>query len=1384
MVAVVAALLLLASPALAAGPPEFLTARGVEKIVYSTRATVVVQLEPNETGTEWKAEYAPAEKNGEAPPADSPLWKFVNKGLSTGGIQEVFIGAFNPSLPNFGSQSVLNIYLRHLAPDTSYYARFTAKNKDGSATETAPFKTLPLGKPEIPLFYGEATPKPFFHGGSVSGTAAGVDIEVEANGSETTYHVEYSLPEGGHAPAPNSASWTPFTSGGTGTITPAEEYAEVEAHATGLTPETTYYVRVRASNKEGEIIETTHVDNRTSEEVSTFTTLTVKPNAFVSPVRNVTAASAYVHGSSIAPHGEKTVWRLESALSETGPWTPIPGPGSGGVISQALAEATPYGVGAGVEASARLSGLKASTVYYVRLFTENECAVGCGVGTGNIERFETSGAPSASAFAVHAVHGESLRLLGSVNPNSLATSAEQTITLEGAPTGGTFTLTFKGQSTGGTVTGTLTSGSTTVSSIPLAPVTGIGNIVPSPREDQSGEVVDLTTSTGHFHVGEVISGPGLPSGTRINAVKGSTLQLTQRPAEAVAGAALTAAGPIPFVHGETVVGAGIPAGTTVTEVEYAADHTGTLTLSAAAQAGGSGVELTAGLPFDAPPEVLEAALSDLPNEPQVTVEGSAGGPYTVYFAGEVSEPLIEADGLRLAPPGMVKVETIQPGGVAYDTHYRFQYVSQQSFAENGWTGAQESPELDAGSGDTAQYVGYDLPSLTPGETYRYRVVASNTAPGTSLVQSAEQSLTVPAAPVGGEAGACPNEAFRTGPSAHLPDCRSYELLTPVDKAGAQEPFHYQSGLHSGVTVAESGEHAILEAPGVTWPASGQTPYSFARQEGTGWLMGSGFPQPETSVNVNHPQIYSADLTQIAFESQYTTSEVSKSAEVGYALGPVGGPYKTVASVPRLDLKQQAGGWDAANGDFSKLVLATEDRTLVGEEATATKSGYDLYEYTAAGGLRQLNVSGEPAATIGVCGASVAYGKEGGKEFGRYSGPHTVSADGSRVFFEAVLGSNCSEASHLYMRTDGESTVDIGAYRFAAANSQGTEVLLEKGDEFFLYDTEAATVKHLFNFSPSVLPVVSEDFTDIYLNEGGGLYRYDIATETLSFITQGANSSGKASADGRYFYYEGAVAGLLGGGVIRYDSAENVLECISCASSFDPEPKQPAFITNADNEAGLNGGVPQFTAVSANGDFAFFSTPAALVPQDANGEIPIVHGKTKNEFNDLSNTTSPSSDIYEWRKDGVDGCAQVQGCVALITDGRAGYRNLLLGTANEGRDVFVYTRSKLLPQDDDNSGDIYDARIGGGFAPAPPPAVECEADACSTPPAPPNDATPSSLTFNGAGNLISAAAPTPKATTKKTTKKKVKTKKKKTKGRHRAKKAGKHAKRSSRDRRAR
>jgi hypothetical protein len=1243
----------LASPSLASGgeAPEFGIQTAIES--FSTRVIVGVEYK-SALESEWEAGYAPAEAGGQAPSESSPAWTFVNKGTQSVNIvhngQPIFIGLPNAKDPEDTGEP----YLRHLAPGTRYYARFVVKNADGEARKLMAFTTLSVGRPEVPervtsdYAFNLERSGPVFKPVAVKATGFGYGALVETNGSETAYRFEYALSEGGHAPAAGSSAWKPFTSDPSGSITVAEEYAWVEARTSGLEPETTYYVRLRLSNAVGEVVQDKYLCGE-GEGCSSFTTPTAKPVADGPIARNVTAASAFV-AADVVPHESQTEWGLEWAEVPSGPWTAVPG--GSGTISQAVAQAAGYDPG--FDDGARLTGLKPSTVYYVRTVAKNSCGTGCGTSTSEVVSFETAGAPSASVFSAHGVHGEALRLLGSVNPNSPTSTAEQVIVLEKA-VGGTFTLTFKG-------------------------------------------------------------------------------------------------------------------------------------------------DTTAPIAYDASADAVRAALRGA-GGPETHVEGLPGGPYTVSFSTssiQDAQPPIEADGLGLAPGGSVGVTVTQQGGESYDTHYHFQYVSSRAFAEHGWSGAQEGPEEDAGSGTSAVGVGYDLPTLTAREGYRYRLVARSDAPGTGAVYSGEGSLTVPAPVMVGAPGSCGNEAFRTGPSANLPDCRAYELVSPVNKQGAKELLFYDNvGEAAGVVVGEDGEHVTVDAPvGGNWGTAGQSPYLFSRLEGGGWPMTTGAPQPQAGLYRYQEELSSADATQVAFAATIGAGEAVESTAIEkFGVGRVGGPYVTVASIPHAELGESAG-WKAATGDFSKLVLATADRTLVDEQPTGTRSGDDLYEYTAAGGLRQLNVGGEQDETIGTCGARMVRGDEysGGEFSGLYSSSHSISADGSRVFFYAGFGRECPAADefngqsgpklNLYMRVNGLSTVDIGAYSFVAADAQGSRVLLRRGEEFFMYDTAAESVKHLFNLpAPEAgpeRPVVSADFTDVYLTAGSDLYRYDIAGETLSLVTEGGSGQAEVSPDGRYYYYEGGAAGLPGGGVMRYDSVENVLECISCASPFAPEPKQPALLD--DQTFGgvpeLSGGLPAYTSVSGNGDFAFFTTPAALVPQDANGEIPIEPSLEHSSYSDPGGTTSPSSDVYEWRRDGVDGCARPQGCVALISDGRKGYHVDLLGVADEGRDVIFYSRSQLVPQDIDNAGDVYDARIGGGFAPPPSPPVECEGDACSTPPGAPNDVTPSSLTFNGAGNLPSAEAPKAKVTKPKSKKKIVKKKpKKKPKG----KKSSKQAKKSARGR---
>jgi DNA-binding beta-propeller fold protein YncE len=221
-------------------------------------------------------------------------------------------------------------------------------------------------------------------------------------------------------------------------------------------------------------------------------------------------------------------------------------------------------------------------------------------------------------------------------------------------------------------------------------------------------------------------------------------------------------------------------------------------------------------------------------------------------------------------------------------------------------------------------------------------------------------------------------------------------------------------------------------------------------------------------------------------------------------------------------------------------------------------------------------------------------------------------------------------------------------------------------------------------------------------------------------------------------------------VYLFDAATSRLSCTSC----DPSGARPQGVqyerlqTNPIHPGiavgGGNGWVPsalvaaevpawrtmtlgqnryQFRYLDNSGRL-FFTSGEALVPQDSNG----------------------TQDVYEYEPPGVGSCTEGSptfgprsgGCVNLISSGTSGEESAFLDASENGNDVFFLTASRLVPQDEDAALDVYDAHScetpEGCLPSLQPPPPACEGDACQQPATPPVDATPGSLTFNGAGNV--------------------------------------------------
>ncbi len=162
----------------------------------------------------------------------------------------------------------------------------------------------------------------------------------------------------------------------------------------------------------------------------------------------------------------------------------------------------------------------------------------------------------------------------------------------------------------------------------------------------------------------------------------------------------------------------------------------------------------------------------------------------------------------------------------------------------------------------------------------------------------------------------------------------------------------------------------------------------------------------------------------------------------------------------------------------------------------------------------------------------------------------------------------------------------------------------------------------------------------------------------------------------------------------YDASSGLISCVTCVAGA-PESGDANLFGNSDRRRPVVD--PPNSAViapldlprnlSADGRRVFFETARPLVTGDQNNAI----------------------DVYEWEDTDLDGAGELH----LISPGRGTDASKFLDASLSGDDVFFTSRSRLVGIDSDDQVDLYDARVGGGFAaqnptPAPPP---CEGEAC-------------------------------------------------------------------------
>jgi hypothetical protein len=149
----------------------------------------------------------------------------------------------------------------------------------------------------------------------------------------------------------------------------------------------------------------------------------------------------------------------------------------------------------------------------------------------------------------------------------------------------------------------------------------------------------------------------------------------------------------------------------------------------------------------------------------------------------------------------------------------------------------------------------------------------------------------------------------------------------------------------------------------------------------------------------------------------------------------------------------------------------------------------------------------------------------------------------------------------------------------------------------------------------------------------------------------------------------------------YSADTGQLACASCNPS-GAAATGDAFVTGGSGAHGLaDASLHENRAVSADGRWVFFSSPENLVPGDTNGKY----------------------DAYEYDT--------ATGEVHLLSSGTDEHDSYFIEAGEDGRDVFIDTRERLVGHDTDNAYDLYDVRVGGGYPePIPVPAA-CTGESC-------------------------------------------------------------------------
>lgn len=560
-----------------------------------------------------------------------------------------------------------------------------------------------------------------------------------------------------------------------------------------------------------------------------------------------------------------------------------------------------------------------------------------------------------------------------------------------------------------------------------------------------------------------------------------------------------------------------------------------------------------------------------------------GGEYQFRLVGrnELGTSSGSNDEFRTLGPGVIKESigevsetgatfkaTINPNGSA--TSFVFEYVTQAEFEANGYATATSVPAggESIGAGNDRVEVSAEVDDLAPHTAYRFRAVATSVE---GVTEGAGISFTTRAPAV--TLGPCPNDGFRSGYGALLPDCRAYERATPADKGGLDV-----EGIPDLLGVAEDGSGVSFS----TTAGSGTPAGGGGRQEVT-TLLSSRVGDAWGTQRLLPPESLGEKAQYLGSSPnmRYALVEAGTFTKSGLYLIDTADESVTEVVPTQTELGVgEAFAYNAISADGSRLFF--ESRVQLTPEAVASVPNLYMWD-RASGEVSSVGIlpqdEGGEGPPSGSLGAAYAWGSGetwtgGGTERQYVEAIHAATADGDQIFFTA------GETGQLYLRSGlagpSPSTTRVSAPEAGVSDPNGPlpaafQEATPDGAHGFFISSEKLTA----------------DASTGEFDGGKDLYRYDRASDSLVDVTAGLESPENPNG--------AQVQGLLGA------SADGSSGYFAARGKLTPEA------TAGDNniyrfEEG-SGGSFQLTFVGEGGasNWAYSTYPGGSILPDSTGK---------------------------------------------------------------------------------------------------------------------------------------------------------------------------------------